>query len=91
MDLQEDLIRLDLDCSPSKFETVSSRKGVHPKLAIAPDALVYFRQEPGRKKKFLGSMQVAKILPYVTHERLWNCYEISSHLAPEFQKPIVQE
>ncbi|KAF7276484.1 hypothetical protein GWI33_010255 [Rhynchophorus ferrugineus] len=55
MDLQEDLIRLDLDCSPSKFETVSSRKGVHPKLAIAPDALVYFRQEPGRKKKFLFS------------------------------------
>ncbi|XP_030745678.1 kielin/chordin-like protein [Sitophilus oryzae] len=88
MDFQEDLIRLDLDCSPSKFESVLSRKGAPPKLAISNDALVYFRQEPGRKKKFLGSMQVAKILPYVTHERLWNCYEISSNLAPEYRKPI---
>lgn len=89
VDFQEDLIRLDLDCSPSSFETIPSRKAAHSRVGIPRDALVYFRQEPGRKKKFLGSMQVAKILPYVTHQRLWNCLEISSNLAPEFQKPLL--
>lgn len=89
MDFQEDLIRLDLDCAPSSFEPVPSRNALHSHVGVPRDALVYFRQEPGRKKKFLGSMQVAKVLPYVTHQRLWNCLEISSNLSPEFQKPLL--
>ncbi|XP_066245603.1 kielin/chordin-like protein [Euwallacea similis] len=90
MDFQEDLIRLDLDCAPSLFEPIPSRKTSHFQVGVPRDALVYFRQEPGRKKKFLGSMQVAKVLPYVSHQRLWNCAEISSNLTPEFQKPLLQ-
>lgn len=53
MDFQEDLVRLDLDCAPSSFETIPSRKGSHSRVGVPKDALVYFRQEPGRKKKFL--------------------------------------
>ncbi|CAG9761864.1 unnamed protein product [Ceutorhynchus assimilis] len=89
MDFQEGLIRLDLDCTPSSFEGIPSKKGLHSTIGMPKEALVYFRQEPGRKKKFLGSMQVAKILPYVSHERLWNCLEISAKLSPEFQKPLL--
>lgn len=59
------------------------------KIGFPGDSLVYFRQEPGRKKKFLGSMQVAKILPYVTQDRLWNCLHISEHQAPQHRKPMV--
>lgn len=53
MDFQEDLIRLDLDCAPSSFEPVPSRNSLHSHVGLPRDALVYFRQEPGRKKKFL--------------------------------------
>lgn len=67
--------------------TATSMK--HSKIGFPADSLVYFRQEPGRKKKFLGSMQVAKILPYVTQDRLWNCLHISEHQAPQHRKPMV--
>ncbi|XP_050299675.1 kielin/chordin-like protein [Anthonomus grandis grandis] len=89
IDYQEDLIRLDLDCIPSSFESIPGKNGSYSRIGVPQDALVYFRQEPGRKKKFLGSIQVAKILPYVTHERLWNCMEIGTNISPEFQKPLV--
>ncbi|XP_023023164.1 kielin/chordin-like protein [Leptinotarsa decemlineata] len=81
------VIRMDLDCNPSEFELLKPGKS-KGKLNIPADSLVYFGQEPGRKKKYLGSMQIAKILPYVTEERLWSCMQISSNLSPEFQKPI---
>lgn len=35
-----------------------------------------------------GSVQVAKILPYVTEQRPWSCMQISQNTAPEFRKPI---
>ncbi|KAL1509121.1 hypothetical protein ABEB36_003911 [Hypothenemus hampei] len=88
MDFQDGLIRLDLDCSPSAFEPIPLKIHGEPvKIGFPKDALVYFHQEPGRKKKFLGSMQVAKVLPYVTQKRLWNCAEISENLEPQLQKP----
>lgn len=53
---------LDLDCQPSKFDTIgvsAPHKGKPKKnearISIPRNALVYFRQEPGRKKKFLVS------------------------------------
>ncbi|KAL3265368.1 hypothetical protein HHI36_009575 [Cryptolaemus montrouzieri] len=88
MDYESDLVRLDLDCLPSRFESVGLTSE-QTKIAIPADSLVYFRQEPGRKKKFLGSMQVAKVLPYVTKKRLWLCFEISRNYALGVQKPIL--
>lgn len=80
------IIRLDLDCDPSRFETIKKKK-FSGNFNIPEDSLVYFGQEPGRKKKFLGSIQVAKVLPYVTDQRLWSCVQIASNLSPEFRKP----
>lgn len=88
VDFNMGLVRLDLDCLPSKFESLTFNEE-HSKINIPKDSLVYFRQEPGRKKKFLGSMQVAKILPYVTEERLWPCYQISHKQSPELSKPVL--
>ncbi|XP_025831794.1 kielin/chordin-like protein [Agrilus planipennis] len=81
-------LRLDLDCLPSKFHQLAS-KTENAFISIPGDSLVYFRQEPGRKKKFLGSIQVAKVLPYVTQQRLWSCLQISENLSPEHVKPLV--
>lgn len=46
------MIRLDLDCEPSRFENVKQRKSLG-QFGIPADSLVYFGQEPGRKKKYL--------------------------------------
>jgi len=81
-------VRLDLDCEPSRFESLSVRKA-KARISVPQDSLVYLRQEPGRKKKFLGSMQVAKILPYITEQRLWNCMHISNNLSSRHRKPLV--
>ncbi|XP_057654712.1 kielin/chordin-like protein [Diorhabda carinulata] len=80
------IIRLDLDCDPSRFETIK-KKNFTGTFNIPEDSLVYFGQEPGRKKKFLGSIQVAKVLPYVTDQRLWSCVQIANNLSSEFRKP----
>ncbi|KAK9870786.1 hypothetical protein WA026_009746 [Henosepilachna vigintioctopunctata] len=88
VDYTSDLVRLDLDCLPSKFESIGLTNK-HARINVPNDALVYFRQEPGRKKKFLGSMQVAKILPYVTNQRLWICYQISRTSSLGVQKPLL--
>lgn len=48
-------VRLDLDCLPSKEDPLA-RKNRSPYISIPQDALVYFAQEPGRKKKFLVSI-----------------------------------
>ncbi|XP_044748450.1 kielin/chordin-like protein [Coccinella septempunctata] len=89
MDFNSDLVRLDLDCLPSRFESIKFRNSYNG-IDIPDDALVYFRQEPGRKKKFLGSMQVAKVLPYITNKRLWACYQISKDLNLGVQKPMLK-
>ncbi|KAB0799262.1 hypothetical protein PPYR_07142 [Photinus pyralis] len=72
-------LRLDIDCQRSQYESLGSHNEAGSNISIPQDSLVYFRQEPGRKKKFLGSMQVAKVLPYVTKERLWSCTHISDN------------
>lgn len=51
-DFSTGTLRLDLDCQPSRFESLSSRNE-ESYISIPKDSLVYFRQEPGRKKKFL--------------------------------------
>ncbi|KAG5878720.1 hypothetical protein JTB14_032833 [Gonioctena quinquepunctata] len=81
------IVRVDLDCNPSRFEPLKPGKA-HGEINVPSDSLVYFGQEPGRKKKFLGSVQIAKVVPYVTEARLWSCMQISSNLSPEFQKPL---
>lgn len=53
MDFQEDLIRLDLDCVPSSFESIPTRKLNSHSFAVPRDSLVYFKEEPGRKNRFL--------------------------------------
>lgn len=52
VDFRTGTIRLDLDCHPSRFEPLTPGKE-HERITIPEEALVYFRQEPGRKKKFL--------------------------------------
>ncbi|PSN41443.1 hypothetical protein C0J52_34541 [Blattella germanica] len=54
------MLTLHLDCQDPKPQPVAGAHRFH----VPQDALVYFRQEPGFKKKFLGSMQVMKIKPY---------------------------
>lgn len=46
------IIRLDLDCLPSRFDSLPTGFE-QDRIGIPQDALVYFLQEPGRKKKFL--------------------------------------
>lgn len=57
MDFSTDLVRLDLDCLPSKFESIKFRHEYNG-INIPDDTLVYFRQEPGRKKKFLVGIKL---------------------------------
>lgn len=85
-DYNSSTLRLDVDCLPSRFEhlavgedTSSNSNQTPSRISVPQDSLVYFRQEPGRKKKFLGSIQVAKVLPHVTHQRLWTCREITEN------------
>lgn len=55
-------LTLYLDCQVEKPQPIAGNTGTGTVgLHIPQDSLVYFRQEPGFKKKFLGSMQVAKI------------------------------
>ncbi|XP_049859471.1 uncharacterized protein LOC126354118 isoform X2 [Schistocerca gregaria] len=59
-----------LDCAPPRRLRLASRAPLH----VPTDALVYFRQEPGLKKKFLGTIQVAKLLPYASQmQQEWTC------------------
>ncbi|KAJ8922717.1 hypothetical protein NQ315_007752 [Exocentrus adspersus] len=90
VDFRTNTMRLDLDCHPSRFESITPGKE-HERISFPEEALVYFRQEPGRKKKFLGSMQVAKVLPYVVESRLWSCLQISPNLAPGLRKPLLKK
>ncbi|XP_022899940.1 kielin/chordin-like protein [Onthophagus taurus] len=87
VDFSTGTIRLDLDCQPSRFESLTRADGA--KITLPDDAIVYFRQEPGRKKKFLGSMQVAKILPYVSKERMWSCMRITESASRQHRKPLL--
>ncbi|KAK7867882.1 hypothetical protein R5R35_008629 [Gryllus longicercus] len=78
------MLRLQLDCQPAREQPVAGSGGrggaralpggLVPHMHVPDDALVYFRQEPGFKKKFLGSMQVAKVYPYATTQHSdWTC------------------
>lgn len=83
------MLRLQLDCQPPRDQPLAGTGGrgargaaaalgnggvPSPRLHVPDDALVYFRQEPGFKKKFLGSMQVAKVFPYATNQHSdWVC------------------
>lgn len=53
VDFSTGTLRLDLDCLPSKFESLISGKHGQISINIPKDSLIYFGQEPGRKKKFL--------------------------------------
>lgn len=44
-----------------------------PLLRLPSDALVYFRQEPGLKRKFVGSVQVARLYSDRMTSRPWKC------------------
>lgn len=44
-----------------------------PLLRLPSDALVYFRQEPGLKRKFVGSVQVARLYSDRMASRPWKC------------------
>lgn len=44
-----------------------------PLLRLPSDALVYFRQEPGLKRKFVGSVQVARLYSDRMGSRPWKC------------------
>lgn len=44
-----------------------------PLLRLPSDALVYFRQEPGLKRKFVGSVQVARLYSDHMTSRPWMC------------------
>lgn len=44
-----------------------------PLLRLPSDALVYFRQEPGLKRKFVGSVQVARLYSDRMVSRPWKC------------------
>ncbi|XP_044729538.1 uncharacterized protein LOC123292890 [Chrysoperla carnea] len=74
VDYNTSTIRLDQDCLPRRYHSLQQRVEQPQSHIDAPlDALVYFRQEPGRKKRFLGSIQVAKLLPNTYPHRLWSC------------------
>lgn len=88
-DYNSSTLRLDVDCLPSRFEHLSSSTSEPGRISVPQDSLVYFRQEPGRKKKFLGSIQVAKVLPHVTHQRLWTCREITEASNADNRKPVM--
>uniref|UniRef100_A0A131XGT9 Putative secreted peptide n=1 Tax=Hyalomma excavatum TaxID=257692 RepID=A0A131XGT9_9ACAR len=53
---------------PVEVELVHS-----PLLRFPSDALVYFRQEPGLKRKFVGSVQVARLYSNRITSRPWKC------------------
>lgn len=53
---------------PVEIELVHS-----PLLRFPSDALVYFRQEPGLKRKFVGSVQVARLYSNRLSSRPWKC------------------
>uniref|UniRef100_A0A023G315 Putative secreted protein n=1 Tax=Amblyomma parvum TaxID=251391 RepID=A0A023G315_AMBPA len=53
---------------PVEIELVQS-----PLLRFPSDALVYFRQEPGLKRKFVGSVQVARLYSNHMTSRPWKC------------------
>jgi len=42
-------------------------------LSLPHDALVYFRQEPGYRKKFIGSVQIARLSTGGLEFRPWHC------------------
>lgn len=42
-------------------------------LKFPPDSLIYFRQEPGFKKKLLGSVESAKIMTSAQYRPTWQC------------------
>lgn len=72
-------LTLYLDCQTPKEQPVAGNTGSGTLgFHIPQDALVYFRQEPGFKKKFLGSMQVAKIKSYpISRKDIgWSCNPI---------------
>ncbi|KDR14512.1 hypothetical protein L798_10213 [Zootermopsis nevadensis] len=65
-----------MDCQKPKSQPVAGNTGARtPGFHIPHDSLVYFRQEPGFKKKFLGSMQMAKIKSYPVSRKDfgWSC------------------
>lgn len=69
-------LTLYLDCQIPKPQPIAGNTGAGiPEFHIPQDSLVYFRQEPGFKKKFLGSMQVAKIKshPISRNDVGWSC------------------
>ncbi|KAL1478071.1 hypothetical protein MTO96_035251 [Rhipicephalus appendiculatus] len=76
---------------PVEIELVHS-----PLLRFPSDALVYFRQEPGLKRKFVGSVQVARLysnrITFAAVEvfKCWHCKLGGMNLAANFQRTTRQ-
>lgn len=64
VDYRNGLVRLDLDCNPSKFDSISFPGTQNKRVKIPEEAIVYFGQEPGRKKKYLVSIRIMNIIFY---------------------------
>lgn len=54
-------------------DAVSAELAMSPLLRFPSEALVYFRQEPGLKRKFVGSVQVARMYSGHFVGRPWAC------------------
>lgn len=66
VDYNTSTIRLDQDCLPRRYHSLQQRVEQPQSHIDAPlDALVYFRQEPGRKKRFLVSKNLIKQFPSI--------------------------
>jgi len=58
-----------LDCKPPDKQQLAG----HVLLNFPLDSLIYFRQEPGFKKKLLGSVEVAKVSSMARKHPTWHC------------------
>lgn len=64
-----DVVTLSLECQKARKQRLAGHINLH----FPKDSLVYFRQEPGFKKKLLGTVQVARVGACPPQERLWQC------------------
>nr|CAD7432468.1 unnamed protein product [Timema monikensis] len=89
VDVDAGTVTLIQDCQPPRQQPLAGSTAASSRVAISipDDALVYFRQEPGFKKKFLGTMQVAKIQPLTRKNHLpWICEAV-----PKKQHYVTQQ
>lgn len=62
-------LHLFQNCKPPDKQKLAGRAY----LKFPPDSLIYFRQEPGFKKKLLGSVEVGKIASSAHYRPSWQC------------------